>query len=670
MATEHYDPAQRHRKLSALIQHHNILYYAYSAPEITDAEYDALFQELLELEHRHPELVTPYSPSQRVGAEPLEKFTTVEHIAPMYSLDNAFNAAQLHDFERRVRTAEPEATEYLCELKMDGVAVALTYEQGKLVRGATRGNGIRGEDITSNIRTIASIPLQLQHDFPEVLEVRGEVYMELDTFREYNAQREEEGLPAFANPRNATSGSLRQLDPRETAKRPLNIFCYGAEIVRGKLPPTQKELLHRLRHWGLRINEEHLYLKSAMDDVIELCHELSARRDHLPYEIDGVVVKVNSLAAQHNLGTTSRAPRWAIAYKFAARQAETTLEDVHLQVGRTGAITPVARLHPVKVGGVTISRASLHNWDEIERLDLRIGDHVVVERAGDVIPDVVRVITAKRTGKERQIPMPKQCPVCGAPVVKLPGEVVPRCQGLNCPAQLVGRLKHFVSRQAMDIDGIGEKLIVQLVEARLVANIADLYTLDAGKLLKLERMGEKKAHNILSAIEASKNRPLHQLLTGLGIRHVGEHAARILAREFGTLEALQQADAETLKEIHEIGPQIAASVEHFFTSSANREVLARLHQLGVRPSTSTPRMQQGAFSGMSVVITGTLEGMSRTEAKHLVERQGGKVSGNVSKNTTFVVVGKNPGSKKDKAEQLGIELLDEEQFYARIKTEN
>ncbi|MCA1795935.1 MAG: NAD-dependent DNA ligase LigA [Geobacteraceae bacterium] len=658
--------AQRHQELCTQLQHHNILYYSYAQPEISDAQYDALFQELLELEQKHPELVTPQSPSQRVGSEPLDKFTSVEHLVPMYSLDNAFSPAQLEDFERRVRSAEAESAEYLCELKMDGVAVALTYEHGRLIRGATRGNGTRGEDITSNIRTIQAIPLQLEHDFPELLEVRGEVYMELDTFHAYNTQREEDGLTPFANPRNAAAGSLRQLDPRETAKRPLNIFCYGAEIVRGTTPATQEELLHNLQHWGLRINTEHLYMKEDIPEVIQLCDELDAQRDQLPYEIDGVVIKVNSLAVQQNLGTTSRAPRWAIAYKFAARQAETTLEEVRLQVGRTGAITPVAKLHPVQLGGVTISSASLHNWDEIARLDIRVGDHVVVERAGDVIPDVVRVLKEQRTGAEEPIPMPERCPVCGAPVEKLPDEVVPRCQGLECPAQLVGRIKYFVSRQAMDIDGIGEKLIIQLVEAGMVASIADLYTLKESELLKLERMGEKKAHNILSAIEASKELPLHQLLTGLGIRHVGENAAKILAREFGSLAALEQADTQTLEKIHEIGPQIAASVVHFFASVTNHEVLAQLHEHGLRPRNPEPRKAEGAFAGTNVVITGTLEGMSRAETKKLVEAQGGKVTSSVSKNTDFVIVGENPGSKQVRAEEIGITQLNEAQLRARV----
>lgn len=490
--------------------------------------------------------------------------------------------------------------------------------------------------------------------------------MDTEAFQTYNAQREEDGLTVFANPRNATSGSLRQLDPRETAQRPLNIFCYGAEIIAGEKPATQHELLRKLQHWGLRINHAHLYLETSMEKVLELCATLDAKREQLNYEIDGVVVKVNSLAAQQRLGATSRAPRWAIAYKFAARQAHTTLEAVQFQVGRTGAITPVASLHPVQVGGVTISRASLHNWDEIARLDIRIGDHVVVERAGDVIPSVVKVLRAQRTGGEKPIPMPESCPVCGAPVVKLPDEVIPRCQGLECPAQLSGRLKYFVSRQAMDIDGIGEKLIAQLVETGMVANIADLYTLKEAELVTLERMGKKKAHNILTAIEASKNRPLHQLITGLAIRHVGIHAAKILAREFGSLEALQRADAHTLETIHEIGPQIAASVVHFFTSPANRQVLERLHQLGVQPENPPALRHQGVLEGMHVVITGTLANLSRTEAKELVEAHGGRVSGSVSKNTSFVVVGENPGSKQKKAAELGIPQLSEAEFRQRL----
>ncbi|MDD2557266.1 MAG: NAD-dependent DNA ligase LigA [Desulfuromonadaceae bacterium] len=659
-------PQQLHRNLCRQLQQHSIAYYSYARPTISDAEYDALYQELLELEREHPELISALSPSQRVGAEPLEKFTATEHFAPMLSLDNAFSSEQLRDFDRRVHTGAPDSCAYLCELKMDGVAVALTYAHGNLVRGVTRGNGFSGEDVTSNIRTIASVPLQLQYDYPESIEVRAEVYMDTDAFQAFNAQREEDGLAVFANPRNATSGSLRQLDPRETAKRPLNIFCYGAEIIVGEKPATQHELLLKLQHWGLRINHPHLYLETSMEKVLNLCTTLESEREQLNYEIDGVVVKVNSLAAQQSLGATSRAPRWAIAYKFAARQAQTTLEAVAFQVGRTGAITPVASLHPVQVGGVTISRASLHNWDEIARLDIRIGDHVVVERAGDVIPDVVKVLTEQRSGEEKPIPMPESCPVCGAPVVKLPDEVIPRCQGLECPAQLSGRLKYFVSRQAMDIDGIGEKLIAQLVEAGMVANIADIYTLKEAELLTLERMGEKKAHNILSAIEASKKRPLHQLLTGLGIRHVGVHAAKILAREFDSLEALQQIDAQTLETIHEIGPQIAASVVHFFASPANRQVFERLHHLGVHPENQTTLQHQGVLAGMHVVITGTLDTLSRTEAKNIVEAHGGRVSSSVSKNTSFVVVGENPGSKQKKAAELGIPQLSEAELRQRL----
>ncbi|MDY0211547.1 MAG: NAD-dependent DNA ligase LigA [Desulfuromonadaceae bacterium] len=657
---------QRHHELCRQLQQHSILYYSYARPTISDAEYDVLFQQLLKLEREHPELVSTQSPSQRIGAEPLEKFISVEHFAPMLSLDNAFSVEHLRDFDRRVHAGAPDNSEYLCELKMDGVAVALTYEHGNLVRCATRGNGFRGEDITSNIRTIASVPLQLQHDYPEIMEVRAEVYMDRDAFKAFNAQREEEGLTVFANPRNATSGSLRQLDPRETAKRPLNIFCYGAEIIAEKKPTTQHELLLKLQHWGLRINHAHLYLETSMEKVSELCATLDTQREQLNYEIDGVVVKVNSLAIQQSLGATSRAPRWAIAYKFAARQAQTTLDTVHFQVGRTGAITPVASLHPVQVGGVTISRASLHNWDEIARLDIRIGDHVVVERAGDVIPDVVKVLIEERTGREAPILMPENCPVCGAPVIKLPDEVIPRCQGLECPAQLSGRLKYFVSRQAMDIDGIGEKLIGQLVEAGMVANIADIYTLNEAELITLERMGEKKAHNILRAIEASKRRPLHQLITGLGIRHVGVHAAKILAREFGSLEALQQADAQKLEAIHEIGPQIAASVVHFFANLANQQIFKRLHQLGVHPETQVAIRHQGKLEGMHVVITGTLPTLSRTEAKNLIEEHGGRVNSSVSKNTSFVVVGENPGSKQKKAAELGIPQLSEAEFLQRI----
>ncbi|MCP3175514.1 NAD-dependent DNA ligase LigA [Desulfuromonas sp. KJ2020] len=661
---------KRHEALCSTLHRHNYLYHVLDQPEISDADYDRLLQELLDLETQFPELVHPESPSQRVGAPPLEKFEQVRHSLPMLSLENAFTEADMRQFDDRVRRflAREEPLEYVCEMKMDGVAVELVYEEGRLQTGSTRGDGTTGEKITENLKTIPSVPLVLTSPCPSLLEVRGEVYMELDNFQALNREREEEGLPTFANPRNATAGSLRQLDSAVTARRPLQIFCYGIGRLEGEAPRTHEQLLQQLQEWGLRTNLAGTTCCPDIEAVITHYHSLQQRREDLPYEIDGMVVKVNELALQRELGEKTRTPRWAIAWKFPPRQAVTTLEDIQLQVGRTGAITPVALLQPVEVSGVTVSRASLHNWDEIDRLDVRIGDQVVVERAGDVIPDVVRVLTEKRRGNETQVPLPTHCPACGSPVKRLEGEVVPRCQGLSCPAQLKESLKHFARRGGMDIDGLGGKYIDQLLQLGLVKNVADLYRLRKKDLFRFERMGDKLAEKLLAAIEASKKRPLSRFLNALGIRHVGDHMAKILASQFGSLEELSRASQEDLLAIHEVGPQVASSVTSFFASPQNQQILADLSMLGVHPEREQ-RRAGGPLSGKTFVFTGSLALFSRKEAQTLVEKLGGRASGSVSKKTDFVVAGEEAGSKLARAQELGVTVLSEEEFQQMVERE-
>ena len=655
--------ARRHGELCATLHRHNTLYHIHDRPEISDADYDRLFQELLQLEKAWPELATPSSPSRRIGAPPLKEFVSAGHSLPMLSLENAFNQKDLRDFDDRIKRflASDDDIAYACEPKMDGVAVELVYRDGQLQVGSTRGDGYRGEDITENLRTLASIPLRLAADAPPLLEVRGEVYMELAAFQKLNQERQEEGLACFANPRNAAAGSLRQLDSAITARRPLQIFCYGTGLVEGDLPSGHRQLLEQLRHWGLRVNLEETRRARNIDEVLDFFDQLGKRREQLPYEIDGMVIKVNSLALQRELGEKTRTPRWAIACKFPPRQATTLIEDILLQVGRTGAITPVAQLRPVEVSGVTVSRASLHNWDEIARLDVRIGDTVVVERAGDVIPDLVRVITEQRTGTERVVPLPEHCPVCAGPVSRLPEEVVPRCQNNSCPARLREGLKHFVSRRAMDIEGLGQKTLDQLLEKKLVDNFADLYRLTREQLLGCARLADKSSDKLLAAIAASRERPLDRFLYALGIRHVGEHLAKVLAAQFGTLENLAKADHDQLLALHEIGPQVATSVRDFFSNQANRKLLRQLREVGVHPKSEEKR-SGGPLAGNTFVFTGTLELFSRKEAQQQVERLGGRVSGSVSKKTDYLVAGAEAGSKLQRARQLDVAVLDEKEF--------
>ncbi len=654
---------KRHKELCRLLNYHNHRYYVLDLPAISDAEYDSLFRELLEIEKAVPELASAQSPSQRVGGAPLEKFETARHSEPMLSLDNSFSDQEIAEFDHRVKRffqSEVEI-EYFCELKLDGVAVELVYHNRTLVVGSTRGDGVRGEKITENLRTIRQIPLTLPEDAPELLEVRGEVYIDIEDFRKWNEERENNGETVFANPRNAAAGSLRQLDSAVTAARPLQLFCYGVGQADEPGTTTHQQRLENLQRWGFRINLENNRLVQGVEGVIDFYREVVEKRDLFPYEIDGLVIKLNSLAMQRQMGTTSRMPRWATAWKFPPRQAETIVEDIRLQVGRTGAITPVACLKPVKLSGVVVSNASLHNWDEIERLGLKSGDTIIIERAGDVIPHVVKVLKEKRSGAEKKIPLPEKCPVCNNPVTRLEGEVVPRCQGMDCPAQLRESLKHFASRTAMDIDGLGERYIDQMLKLGLAKSVADLYTLKQEDLFTFERMGRKLAGNLLASIAESKNRTLDRFIYALGIRHVGAHLAKVLADHFGSLQALENASKEELVATYEIGEQVADSVVRFFQSPHNQVILKQLEKAGVIPE-QMERKTGSSLAGKTFVFTGALSRFSRHEAKEMAEKLGGKIMNSVSKKTDYVVAGEAAGSKYQKAIDLGVSILTEEEF--------
>lgn len=658
---------ERVQRLRKEIEYHNYRYYVLNDPVISDPEYDALMRELEELERQYPELITPNSPTQRVGAPPLEEFGSVEHTIPMLSLANAFNEEEVLEFDRRVKRflGTDQDVEYTAEPKMDGVAVEVVYERGELVVGSTRGDGYRGEDITQNIRTIRTIPLFLMEDeepVPERLAVRGEVYMEIEDFKRLNREREERGEAPFANPRNAAAGSLRQLDPSITARRPLNIFFYGIGEVVGREFESQWEVLQTLPKWGLRVNPL-VELCPDIQRAVQYYRRILDLKDELPYEMDGVVLKVNSFELQRRLGEVSRSPRWAVAFKFPAEEATTRVLDIVVQVGRTGVLTPVALLEPVQVGGVEVKRATLHNMDEIERKDVRIGDTVLVHRAGEVIPEIIKVIKEKRTGKERKFQMPDRCPVCGSQVVRFPGEVAYRCIGISCPAQLKGRIRHFASRRAMDIDGLGEKLIDQLVEKGLVKDLADIYYLRKEQLVGLERMAEKSAQNLLDAVEKSKDTTLARFLYALGIRHVGEHLAQVLAEHIGSLERFFTVDRDELLQIPEVGPEVAESVVRFFKDEGNRRVIEKMLRAGVRVEEPTEAAEaKKPLEGKVFVFTGALEGMTREDAKRLVEHLGGRTASSVSRRVDYVVVGKDPGSKYDRARELGLTIIDEEEF--------
>ena len=658
------------------IRHHNYLYHVLDAPEIPDIEYDRLVRQLEALENEHPELVTPNSPTQRVGARPIEAFGTIEHRLPMLSLDNVFSEEELRDFHRRVvdRLELEDGGEHLryaAEPKLDGAAVSLLYVNGTLQQGATRGDGTRGEDITHNVRTIDAVPLRLiGNDYPETLEVRGEVFMPKAGFEAYNKKARETGEKTFVNPRNAAAGSLRQLDPRLTAERPLDIYVYSVGIVEGRdMPDEHSEVLDQLQTWGLKTCPERNVVE-GIDGCLVYYEYLAARRDSLSYEIDGVVYKVNSRAEQRELGFVSRAPRWAIAHKFPAQEELTVLKGVEFQVGRTGALTPVARLEPVFVGGVTVSNATLHNMDEVTRKDVRIGDTVIVRRAGDVIPEVVSVIKSGRPKGARKVKLPAKCPVCGSAVVREEGEAVARCTGgLYCSAQRVEALKHFVSRRAMDIDGLGTKLIEQLVSIDRIKTPAGLFRLEKDELASLERMGEKSAQNLIDAIKISKSTTLARFLYSLGIREVGEATAANLAGHFGGLDTIISASEEELLSVADVGPVVASRIRAFFDEAHNREVIARLRDAGVHWKESEPRSapRDGPLAGKTFVLTGTLAAMTRDEARDRIQALGGKVSGSVSKKTDYVIFGEKAGSKLSKAQQLGVETINESQFEALLE---
>lgn len=662
---ERDEAAARLSRLREDIESHNYRYHVLDEPEVPDAEFDRLMRELQALEAQHPELVTPDSPTQRVGAAPLPEFGEVVHAVPMLSLGNAFSSAEVEAFDRRVRAGLGlTVVEYTGEPKLDGLAMSLLYQEGRLARAATRGDGTRGEDVTQNVRTIPSVPLCLRgQGYPRVLEVRAEVYMAKAAFEALNAEQSRKGAKTFANPRNAAAGSLRQLDPRITASRPLSVFCYGIGKVEGELPARHSAVLEALSEWGLRVSHEYRVLKGVAD-CLHYYEEMNRRRPMLPYELDGVVYKVDDIAAQRALGMLARAPRWAIAHKFAAEERETRVLAIQVRVGRTGALTPVARLEPVFVGGVMVQNATLHNQDEVERKDVRLGDTVVVRRAGEVIPEVVRVIPERRPAGAEPFRIPEHCPACGSAVVRKEGQAAARCSGaLVCPAQRVQAILHFASRRALDIDGLGDKLVEQLVERGEIRDVADLYRLNEERLAALARMGPKSARNLVAAIEASKTTTLARFLYALGISDVGEATARSLAQHFGSLAAIMAADAEALMDVPDIGPVIAERVAAFFRDPRNVEVAERLRAAGVHWEETSP-VQKGRLplSGTGFVLTGTLASMSREEAKARLLALGAKVTSSVSAKTDYVVVGVDPGSKAVRARELGVPVLDEEGF--------
>ncbi|ELY4671550.1 NAD-dependent DNA ligase LigA [Cronobacter muytjensii] len=654
-------------QLRTTLRHHEFLYHVMDAPEVPDAEYDRLMRELRAMEEAHPELVTPDSPTQRVGAAPLTEFSQVRHEVPMLSLDNVFDEASFLAFNKRVqdRLKSTDALVYCCELKLDGLAVSLLYENGLLVRAATRGDGTTGEDITLNVRTIRAIPLKLRGDnIPARLEVRGEVFLPQAGFEKINEEARRTGGKVFANPRNAAAGSLRQLDPRVTAKRPLTFFCYGVGLLEGgELPRSHMGRLQQFKAWGLPVSDR-IRLVETPEEVLAFYHQVEAARPTLGFDIDGVVIKVDSLDLQEQLGFVARAPRWAVAFKFPAQEQMTTVREVEFQVGRTGAITPVARLEPVQVAGVLVSNATLHNADEIARLGLRIGDKVVIRRAGDVIPQVVNVVLSERPDETRPVVFPAQCPVCGSDVERVEGEAVTRCTGgLICGAQRKEALKHFVSRRAMDVDGMGDKIIDQLVEKEYVHTPADLFRLTAGKLTGLERMGPKSAQNLVNALEKAKETTFARFLYALGIREVGEATAAGLAAHFGTLEALINATIDDLQKVPDVGIVVATHVFNFFEEESNRAVIRDLtEEVGIHwPAPQVVKAEEidSPFAGKTVVLTGTLSQMSRDDAKARLAALGAKVSGSVSKKTDLLIAGEAAGSKLAKAQELGIEVIDE-----------
>lgn len=657
--------------LKARIDRANYLYYVEDAPEISDAGYDELMRRLIDLETLYPLLSDSASPTQRVGAPLQSAFQPHTHLAPMLSLGNAFSSEELEAFDQRCKRflgmPEEECIEYICELKFDGLAVSLTYVDGVLATGATRGNGFQGENITTNLKTVRSVPLKLNAtELPTLIEIRGEIILFHDEFRRINEERETSGEQVFANPRNAAAGSIRQLDSSVTAKRRLAMFCYGVGQTEGVVFQTHSHILEHLKSWGASVNP----MSRVCNGIAEVIAHVDSWRENkntLPYDIDGMVVKVNSIAVQRELGNVARSPRWAIAYKYPAQQAETRILDILVQVGRTGTLTPVAVMEPVEVGGVTVSRATLHNEDEVRRKDVRIGDWVMVQRAGEVIPEVVEVVKKKRTGSEVEFAMPTECPVCGAAVARNDGEAATRCSNPICTAKTRESIIHFTSRTAMNIDGVGPALIDQLIDKGCISNPADLYYLDESVFAELDRMGEKSAANAKSAIDASKSASLARLIYALGIRHVGERTAETLAKRFGSLDKLIEGSIEVLSEVQDVGPVVAESIVHYFEHETSRNLIGRLKQAGIDPKEEF-RDENGALAGMSFVFTGALHRFTREQAEELVGKMGGKASSSVSKKTGMVIAGENAGSKLDKANQLGVKVLSEEEFVDWLKT--
>ena len=657
--------------LRSELNDHNYRYYVLDDPVISDAEYDRLLRELQSLEDTHPELITDDSPTQRVGALPLEGFGNIEHRIPMQSLANAMDSDELLAFHDRLirRLGKEQAIEYIAEPKLDGLAVELVYENGQFVNGSTRGDGTTGEDITQNLKTIRAIPLALRvetQSAPALLEVRGEVFISKDDFKKLNKQQEENDKPVFANPRNAAAGSLRQLDSGITATRPLSIFCYQAGVVEGTTFETHSEFLAALQNWGFPVNPE-IKILNGIEEAITFHSNLKSHRNSLPYEIDGSVIKVNNYALREELGVRSRSPRWAIAGKFKAQQETTVIEDIVLSVGRTGAVTPVAKLQPVKVGGVVVSNVTLHNQDEIDRKDIRVGDTVLIQRAGDVIPQVVKVIKEKRPSNTSPFKMTNTCPECDHDVYRPEDEVVARCQNLSCPAQVKRRIEHFVSKNAMDIDGVGEKLIDQLVEKNLVKSVDDLYHLTLDQLSELERMAEKSAKNTISAIDNSKSTTFHRFVHALGIRNVGEHVAKVLEKSFtGNIEIFMKTNAEVLEDIDEVGPIIAETIVKFWEDETNINIVNNCFKLGISLELVKNETEQ-ILMGKTFVFTGSLQSITRKEGKEIIEARGGRAAGSVSAKTDCIVAGENAGSKLKKAEKLGIPVLTESEFMDLIK---
>lgn len=673
MAVRPTDIESKIEKLREQIRRHEYLYYVMDTPEIDDSEFDRLMQQLKQLEASHPELVTPDSPSQRVGGKPREGFIKIDHSRPMLSLDNAYNEQELRDWERRVcELAGTDKIEYVCEFKLDGMSLALSYRGGKLARGVTRGDGSTGEDVTSNVRTMRTVPLSIsataikKAGIPQDFEVRGEVIMPLAAFERMNEERERQNLAKFANPRNAAAGTIRILEPNIVAQRQLDFYAYFL-LVDGKYyPEKHSDALKALQTTGFRVNANHV-VAASVDQLLEFIAKGEQMREKLPYEIDGIVIKVNSMRLQERLGFTGKAPRWAIAYKYAARSGVTQVQDILVQVGRTGKLTPVAALKPVPIGGTTVTRATLHNQDEIDRLGVKIDDWVMVERGGDVIPKVVKVIDdTDHPRGHKSFHMPEHCPVCGSHVVRVEGEADHRCINANCPAKLRESILHFASRSVMNIEGMGESLVNQLCDRGLVKDVADIYQLTKEKLLTLERIGDKSAENLLAEIEQSRKLPLERVIFGLGIRFVGERTAEFLAEHFGSIDALMEATAEELQQVNEVGPRIAESIHEFFQEAGNRSLVEKLR----RPSLSGTylnftgkKKQRGtALAGKTFVITGTLANYSRDAAKRMIEDAGGKVVGSVSKKTDYVVAGADPGSKLDRAQELGVQVVDEKEM--------